>query len=60
MGSKISFNLSDYVGYNVSRVVGHLAGYRALYVDYESGSGTNKFAFDSWMHGQVIGAAFRF
>jgi len=60
VGSKISFNMSGYVGYNISRVVSLLAGYRALYVDYESGSGTNKFAFDTWMYGPSIGMLFRF
>jgi hypothetical protein len=60
VGSKISWNLAGYVGYNISRVVSLWAGYRALYVDYESGSGTDKFVFDTWMYGPAIGIGFRF
>jgi hypothetical protein len=60
VGSKISWNLAGYVGYNISRVVSFLAGYRALYVDYESGSGTDKFKFNTWMYGPAIGIGFRF
>jgi hypothetical protein len=60
VGSKISFNMSGYVGYNISRVVSLLAGYRALYVDYESGSGTDKFVFNAWMYGPAIGMMVHF
>jgi hypothetical protein len=60
VGSDISLNLAGYVGYNISRVVTLWAGYRGLYVDYESGSNTSKFALDAWMHGPAIGVAFRF
>jgi len=31
-------------------------GYRALYQDYETGSGTDTFVWDAWMHGPMIGA----
>jgi len=37
-----------------------VAGYRALYQDYESGSGTNKFAYDATTHGPLLGLAYRF
>lgn len=35
-------------------------GYRALYQDYESGSGPNKFAYDATTHGPLLGLEFRF
>ena len=37
-----------------------VAGYRALYQDYESGSGANKFAYDATTHGPLLGVAYRF
>ena len=60
VGSKISWNLIGMVGYNISRVVSLWAGYRALYVDMESGSGTDKFELDAWMYGPAIAMGFRF
>lgn len=60
VGSQLSWNLAGYVGYNISRVVSLWAGYRALSVDYESGSGFDKFVFDATMYGPVIGMGFRF
>jgi hypothetical protein len=30
-------------------------GYRALYVDYEQGSGRNKYAYDVLTHGPIFG-----
>ena len=35
-------------------------GYRALYQDYESGSGPNKFAYDATTHGPLLGLGYRF
>jgi hypothetical protein len=37
-----------------------LFGYRALYQDYSSGSGTNKFEWDGFLHGPVIALAIEF
>ena len=37
-----------------------VVGYRALYQDYESGSGANKFAYDGTTHGPVLGVEYRF
>lgn len=37
-----------------------LGGYRALYQDFEEGSGLNKFAWDLWLHGPIIGMVVKF
>ena len=34
--------------------------YRALYQDYESVSGRNKFAYDATTHGPLLGLEYRF
>jgi hypothetical protein len=60
VGSKSSWNASGYFGYRVSEMVSLIAGYRALYVDYESGSGNSKFVWDVTMHGPAVGVTFRF
>ncbi len=60
VGSRISWNGQVALGYYISRVVSVWLGYRALYVDYQSGSGLNKFAYDMTMHGPQIGVGFRF
>lgn len=31
-------------------------GYRALYQDYETGSGASTFVWDAWIHGPMLGA----
>jgi hypothetical protein len=38
--------------------VGFLGGYRALDVDYETGSGINQFKYDMLMHGPLIAIKF--
>lgn len=37
-----------------------VAGYRALYQDYETGSGASKFAYDATTHGPLLGLGYRF
>ena len=41
------------------KYVSFLAGYRAIYQDYESGSGSDLFRFDATMHGPLLGVNFR-
>ena len=36
------------------------AGYRALYQDYTDGEGFNKFTWDMWLHGPLLGLAINF
>jgi hypothetical protein len=35
-------------------------GYKALYVNYDTGSGNNQFQYKTWMYGPLLGVAFRF
>ncbi len=37
-----------------------LVGYRALYQDYETGSGADKFKYDITTHGPILGLTYRF
>jgi hypothetical protein len=60
VGSEFTWNTSAVLGYSVSRVVSLWLGYRALGMDYESGSGFNKFKFDGIMHGPILGVGFYF
>jgi hypothetical protein len=39
-------------------IAGHV-GYRALYIDYEQGSGSRRFGLDLLQHGPIIGASFK-
>lgn len=35
-------------------------GYKALYVNYDTGSGNDQFQYKTWMYGPLLGVAFRF
>jgi hypothetical protein len=60
VGSKFTYNAVGLVGYNISPVVSVWLGYRVLGVNYESGSGFNKFKFDGTFYGPITGIVFRF
>ncbi len=55
IGSDITWNLVGMVNFKPWKHVGLFGGYRALYQDYSTGSGDNKFKFDATMHGPVLG-----
>ena len=55
IGSDITWNLVGMVKFKPWKHVGLFGGYRALYQDYSTGSGSNKFEFDATMHGPVLG-----
>lgn len=48
------------IGYNFWKNATVLAGYRAVGLDYESGSGRNNFKANATLHGPVVGLAFTF
>jgi len=59
--SNISWNIVSVIAYELPWYrITPLIGYRALYDDYSDGSGNNRFENNTWMHGPVIGVAFRF
>jgi hypothetical protein len=60
VGSDLTWNLVGNVQYHLSRTVSLDAGYRALSIDYEQGSGTDCFRFDMILHGPMLGAVFHF
>jgi len=59
--SDISWNFVTNIGYELPwwGVTPYL-GYRVLYIDYEDGSGDNRFVYDVWQTGPQIGIGFQF
>ena len=53
--SDFTWNLIGLIKFQPWKHVSFFGGYRALYHDYETGSGLNKFKFDMLMHGPALG-----
>ena len=53
--SDFSWSALGLINWRPWKNVGFLLGYRALYQDYEDGSGPEKFAFDATIHGPAAG-----
>ena len=60
VGSKLAWQAYADVGYRASDLVSVYLGYRALDIDYESGSGSALFRYDVLTAGPQIGVAFHF
>lgn len=60
VGSDLSWNARAAFGYRVGRNATLAAGYHALDVDYDHGSGRNRFRLDLLISGPEVGAIFRF
>jgi hypothetical protein len=60
VGSKLAWQAYADVGYRASDTVSLYVGYRALDIDYESGSGSTLFRYDVLTSGPQIGIAFHF
>jgi hypothetical protein len=60
VGSDFAWNAIALVGYHFSEAWSVELGYRALSVDYETGSGADEFAFNLAMYGPIIGVAYSF
>ena len=56
--SKFSWNGVGFVGFDAVDWLQVLLGFRAMHIDYSDGSGNNRFVFDSWLYGPVIGLNF--
>ncbi len=59
IGSDFSTQGLALIDWQPFKYVSFLAGYRALYQDYEDGSGADLFRFKATMHGPLIGINFR-
>jgi hypothetical protein len=60
VNSDLTFNVNAEAAYKINEWLSVYAGYRALYTDYETGSGREKFAFNVWMHGPWLGLGAEF
>ncbi len=58
-GSKISASVWPQLGWKIGPGTA-LAGYKIMYVDYDRGSGRNRFLYDAATFGPTLGYAFRF
>jgi hypothetical protein len=47
-------------GWRFHRNFSVIGGYRYLYIDYENGSGSDKYAFDGDIKGPILGLAVHF
>jgi len=55
IGSTITWNAVGLLDYKPWQHVGFFGGYRVLYQDYSTGSGSHRFSYDAYMHGPVLG-----
>ena len=60
LGSDLAVNVWPMVGYELSPGAQLAFGYRVLYMDYDSGTGADRFEYDVLTHGPVLGAVFDF
>ncbi len=60
IGSDFAWQIYPVVSYRFSRLFGLAVAYRALSLDYESGSGTDLFQYDVTTFGPQIGLLFHF
>lgn len=59
IGSDLSWQTIGLVEWQPFEYVSFLAGYRALDVNYEDGSGDDYFKFDATFHGPILGVNFK-
>jgi hypothetical protein len=60
VSSDFTFNIRAEAVYRINKWFFANAGYRALYTDYETGSGNDRFAYDMWVHGPFFGVGVEF
>jgi hypothetical protein len=59
-GSDLTWQAYPYLGWQFAKWGSLQAGYRFLYMDYENGSGLNRFKYDVTYRGPQVGVTFRF
>jgi hypothetical protein len=60
VGSDITWNALALARYSWRPNKSFVLGYRALYQDYDDGSGANRYVWDATQHGPVVGMQFTF
>ncbi len=50
---------AGFIDWKPFKYVSFLGGYRALYQDYENGSGPDLFKIDATFHGPLLGVKFQ-
>jgi hypothetical protein len=60
VGSEFTWNASAIFGYHFTPMISAWLGYKALGVDYETGSLHRKFEFDVTMFGPIMGLSIQF
>jgi hypothetical protein len=60
VGSDLTWQAFPYVGWQFTKWGSLQLGYRWIYVDYESGSGVNRFKYDILSQGPQLGVTFTF
>ena len=60
IGSKFAWQLQGYAGYRFSKLFQLSAGYRVIGLDYEKGSGQDRFLYDMTTFGAVVRFGFNF
>ena len=58
IGSEITWQIQAYLGYRFSELFQLSAGYRIIGIDYETGSGENRFKYDIDTSGPVLRLGF--
>jgi hypothetical protein len=60
LSSKITWNLDATARYRITKWLNLDGGFRALYMDHETGSGRNKFVYQVWTYGPWLGVGVEF
>ncbi|MCG2841774.1 hypothetical protein L6Q21_12350 [Sandaracinobacter sp. RS1-74] len=60
LGSDLALQVKPMLSFGVGSGISIDAGYQLAYMDYESGSGRDRFAYDVLTHGPLLGVTFRF
>ncbi|MGB6020624.1 MAG: hypothetical protein WBF77_13610 [Sulfurimonadaceae bacterium] len=59
LGSDLSWQAAGLIEWQPFKYASFLAGYRAIGMDYDEGSGADYFKFDATIHGPLIGLNFK-
>ena len=60
VGSELTWNVVGTLEYTLAHCCTLTAGYRAMSIDYDQGSGASRFKLDVNLHGPTVGVVFHF